>query len=265
MAAAVLVVSAVVFFVSVLPHGTNLLNLQNKVEPFGTSIQDNCGTPLQNTTTQYKQIYTDANNSQLNPTAFGPAMTKDLPLLQGDEPIINAGIAKLQALKPPASKYQDLINRCISDAQGTIGFLTSSSTVPIAPNLSQIDGVVAINTSIPDALKPVVVATINQNLPAGVSAEQLLSLAIALSNGTYTVNPATGYPADVAAQAVPVAEQLILGILPTFVSQVFTMAANATDDKLTADGNQLESDILKQLHDDLPGFKLDDAAITSSN
>ncbi len=267
-AVAALITATIVLFVSVLPHVQDLQNLQHKVEPFGFSMRDNCGTPLQNVTNQFMKISTDASNNQFNSQAFGIAMKSDLALLIADEPVIKGAIASLQAATLPASKYQDLLNRCISDSQKTMSFLTSASSIPISPSIPQIESIVDLDSAIPSALKPVVKATIEQNLPSSLSSEQLLALSITISNETYLVKLATGLPSAeeaLASQAVPVAQQVILGILPTFVNTVFVDATNASDHQLTREGDQLLSDIVSALHQDLPGFNLDTAALTQAN
>ena len=261
----VLVTAVIILFVSVLPHAQNLQNLRDKITPFGVSIRDNCGTPLRNMTSQFMRISTDASNNQSNSQAFGSAMMSDLALLKADEPVIAGAIARLQATAVPASKYQDLLNRCISDSQTTIGFLTSASAIPIGPSIPQIESAVDLDSSVPSALKPVVKATIEQNLPTSLSSEQLLALSIALANNAYPVKPATGLLSaeeELAPQAVPAAQQVILGILPMFVNTVFEDATNAADPQLTREGNRLLNDIISALHQDLPGFNLDIAALT---
>ncbi len=200
-----LIAMGIFLFVVLLPRVNNVTNLNNTLAPFGTSILNNCQTPLDNETARYQQFSKDAHAvptpSASNQLAFvqalsvfGLAMGNDISEFQKDSKTLSVALANLQALKAPSSKYNALVQGCITDVQGTIAFLndaSASKAVPTAQFVQELVQVVVpqIPTSIiPAADKPFVIATITApgNFPSSYSAVGLLTAAAQFT----TQNPA---------------------------------------------------------------------------
>ncbi len=146
------VVSALVLIAMLLfgvlylqPRINDLNTLNNSVDPFATSIRDNCGNPLNQTTDDLRDAL---NQTQAAPddATFAAAMQRVIPKLQTDAATLATASNKLQNLSVPDPKYQQLYNDCVSSVKDEIGFLTNGAaiTLPapynkIVPSVSGID------------------------------------------------------------------------------------------------------------------------------
>lgn len=142
-----LVLVAVVLFgvLYLQPRINDLNTLNNKIDPFATSIRDNCGTPLNHTTADLNDAL---NQTQAAPddATFAAAMQREIPKLQADAATLSTASNKLASLSVPDPKYQQLYSDCVSSVKDEIGFLTNSAaiTLPapynkVVPTVSGID------------------------------------------------------------------------------------------------------------------------------
>lgn len=133
------VLAAVVVFglIYLQPRINDLNSLNNSIEPFATSIRDNCGTPLSNTTNDLSDML---NYTQAAPddATFAASVQLELPKLQADAASLTTASNKLQNLSVPDPKYQQLYNDCVSSVKGELGFLTNSSAIPLPAPYSKI-------------------------------------------------------------------------------------------------------------------------------
>jgi hypothetical protein len=270
-----LVALGVYFFVGVLPHTTNLLHLNNVVEPFGTSIQNDCQTPLSTETTHAKKIEADAKTfpNPPNPatllvdlTNFGGVMSTDVNQFQQDLTVLQANLTKVQGLALPDGKYGALRDGCVRDIQGTIGFINDTSTVSTSNTTLFTQAIIAgINQEpasvLPTVDKQIIDAVIQSSMPTSYSALSLLQSAASFANMKATLT----FPSS-----VPVADQQLLGIevyaavsagYSALIPTVMDGFINGTDAATTNAGNCFANDIINTLNDNLKPFNVDTTKI----
>lgn len=142
-----LVLVAVVLFgvLYLQPRISDLNTLNNQIDPFATSIRDNCGNPLNQTTNDLSDAL---NQTQAAPddATFAAAMQREIPKLQADAANLATASNKLQNLSVPDPKYQQLYNDCVSSVKDENAFLTNSATITlpapynkVVPSVSGID------------------------------------------------------------------------------------------------------------------------------
>lgn len=280
-----LVGMAALLFTTVLPRDTNLQNLNNTLAPFGTSIRDNCQTPLNTETAHYNQVAKDsAPITSTDPSqvvaalgGFASSMKTDATMFQTDATNLQGNLTNLQNLKVPESKYQALHDGCIADVQATITVLTGTGITSdeTAMFYSAIQTAVTglPTTTIPAAAKPIILATIKNSLPSTYSFVSLLQTAAAYAGcGGNPLNACTTvqltWPPKVPTstqQSLATFIYVIVGAgFTQFVNTAMMKAAAQSDPQLTTEGNQLKDDIKKILRDNLAPINVDVNAIVGS-
>lgn len=258
---AALIVAALYIPLTLLPHIANLQTLQNTTQPFAISIRDNCQTPLNTMTTDFKKTAADANANLTSPTSFATAIQPDATTLSADQTMLAAALVKLTALTVPNAKYQGLLDGCKTDVQGDIAFLSSAQAVPLATALSGADTAVDLNQNIPAALKQSVKDSLAATLPASISGLGLLQTAPLLASGSAPVTLASDVPPGYGPTVTGIVQQILAGGAAQIVGAVYAAAGAATDATLTSEGNQLKQDIKDTLTTNLAPFPVDVNAI----
>lgn len=184
-------ISAVLFGALYLrPRINDLTSLNNTIEPFATSIRDDCGTPLNTTTNDLKSALSQTQAAGSDDATFAAAMQTVVPKLQADVSLLSDGSNKFLNVKVPDPKYQALYNDCASSLKGETDFLSNSAAIPlpapynkIVPSVSGIDllkdaGLLAANevpglTLKPGTIEPLVAYVLQQvvNAPSNLGAE----------------------------------------------------------------------------------------------
>ncbi|MFI5273112.1 MAG: hypothetical protein ACHQ4H_08790 [Ktedonobacterales bacterium] len=173
---AVLVAAVLFGVLYVRPHVSDLNALSNTTEPFAQSLQDNCGTPLNQTTSDLRDALNQTQGAA-NDAAFAAAMGVAVPKLQADAAKLGNASNKLSTLTVPDPKYQQLYSDCVSSVKAEVGFLTNSSAITLPAPYN------AITASLSgiDLLKDSALVALNQvpglTVPAG-SIEPLVAYAL---------------------------------------------------------------------------------------
>jgi len=210
----------------VMPRASALSTLQDKTEPFAIALRDNCQAPLTKLTNDEVAALAHAENATTNGDATDDALflqlgQADVQAWQADAQALQSGADKLSKLTAPAPKYNDLLQRCITDTKAQADFLTNDS----GPN--------AIPLPAPfSALAPKV---------SGIS---LLKGAVAIASGQ---TPLGKLPPDTAQTAVIGALKQVL--------------AASQDTQLKADAAQLVADMKATLTDNLSPIPVNTTAI----
>lgn len=211
--AVVLLVALAFLFTTVLPRTQALQHLNDKIAPFGHSLQANCQTPLDATTALLKAAQFDAVLHATDDAGFVTQMKADISALQDNSATLTKGLNNLNLLSAPDSKYQALLDGCKKDVKGEIDLLNNTSSIPFPPAVAQLTGL------------------------QSESAIKLLQDAAAVASGQIPLQVPPGS-----------AEQLVGQTLKAVLDA-------AKDPQLTAEGNQLQQDIVDTLNNNLAPFK----------
>ncbi|PWT74026.1 MAG: hypothetical protein C5B60_07375 [Chloroflexi bacterium] len=142
------VIAAVLLLAIVLPRASAVQHLNDQVIPFAESISANCKAPLDKTSSDFKLALADAQNNATSDTGFASAMTTDVNVLEFDDAQLSQGVYALRNLSAPETKYQALLQDCITTVENEIAFLVDPNgpnVIPLpAPFSSQIPSVTGI-------------------------------------------------------------------------------------------------------------------------
>jgi hypothetical protein len=217
--ALVAVIAALFLLTTVMPRAGAIQSLNDKIVPFGHSLENNCQTPLTNAQNDIKEALLDALThgvpSAPDDKGFVVQMRADTTTLQNDLAALTTGLNTLNTTSVPDSKYQALYDGCVKDVKSEIALLSSSSALPF----------------------PAVVVSLTGK--QSDSTIQLLQDAAAVASGQIKINAPDGS-----------AQTLVQQILQQVVEQ-------NSDTKLTAEGNQLKADADNTLIDNLSPFRAD--------
>jgi hypothetical protein len=209
-----------------MPRTSALSTLQNTTQPFAIALQDNCQAPLTKLTNDEVAALAHAENATSAGDATDDALflqlgQGDVQAWQADAQALQSGADKLSKLTAPDPKYNDLLQRCITDTKAQADFLTNAS----GPN--------AITLPPPfSALAP------------KVSGIGLLQGALLVASGA---SPLGKVPPDTAQTAV--------------IAGLKQVLAASKDDQLKSDGAQLVADMKATLTNNVSPIQVNTTAI----
>lgn len=223
----VLVASAVGLVAVLLPRAGAVSNLNDKVQPFALSLQQNCQTPLNNLSSHESEILTHSFQTKTgaaeDDARFADLLQGDIANLQKDATDLKAASDKLGKLTAPSGPayYAELLKHCQDDVAGQADFLTNDTGANAIP------------------------------LPAPFSAIAPKASLTTLVKGSALVASGTS-------PLGPLPPSTVQTVLATAMQQVI---ASSKDQVATDDGNKLQADIAKTLTDNLSPIAVDTDAV----
>ena len=239
----VLLIGAAAFlFTTMLPRAQAVQRVNDKLAPFGTSLETNCQNALAQAQADLKNTQYDAQNmaDQADDATYQKLITADLATLQADNTTLTNGLAAMNKLTAPDSKYQPLLDGCKKDVTGEIAVL-SNKGIPLTGLASQAGSLE--QELVAAGLTPAQATAILSGLATFVSSNPntdavgLLNLSLQAISPTHPLGPVPpGFT-----------EGLIAGILQQ-------VNAQNSDPTLTAEGDAFKADVKKILDDNLAPF-----------
>ena len=235
----VLLLGAAAFlFTTMLPRTQAVQRVNDKLAPFGMSLETNCQNAIGQAQKDLKNAQYDAQNmADLGDDATYTTLVKnDVAALQTDGTTLTNGLAALNKLTAPDSKYQALLDGCKKDVTSEIA-VVSNKGIPLQQAMQSPDAQAAL-----------------QGILASLTPAQAKSLAQTLT-GFVALNPQIDAVTLLQDSAAAVGPTLPAGSVETFVALVLTGVNKANSDPtLTAEGNTFKADVKKILDDNLAPF-----------
>lgn len=231
-------------FTTMLPRAQAVQRVNDKLAPFGTSLETNCQNAIAHAQADLKNAQLDAQNmgDLGDDKTFATLMQSDVAALQADSKTLTDGQTALNKLTSPDPKYQPLLDGCKKDVAGEIA-VVSNKGIPLTGLASQANSLV------------------QELVAAGLTQEQ--ATAIITNLGKFVAqNPNTDAVSLLQLAAAAVSPAQPLGPLPAGFTEGFTAgilqqvnAAN-TDPTLTKEGDDFKADVKKILDDNLSPFNV---------